>query len=77
MRMSVSGIVKSVFLVVLVVGLCAIGYVGYKKIPALVEQFYSFGKPHSVPGKEVVVTIPKGASLSLAGRILQDNGIIR
>lgn len=75
--MSVSGVVKSIFLVVLVVGLCVVGYVGYKKIPALVDQFYSFGKPHSVPGKEVVVTIPKGASLSLVGRILQDNGIIR
>lgn len=77
MRISVTRLIKGIIFAALLLIVCGVGYVVYKSAPAYIDQFYSFGKPNVVPGKEVVVTIPKGASLSSVGKILQDQGVIR
>lgn len=77
MKSSFLSIAKKTFLALLIVVLVAGAYVGYKRIPQFVNEFYRFSAPVTVTGKEVVVTIPKGASLSQVAKILQDNGIIR
>jgi len=77
MRISVTSLIKSVFFSALILAVCVVGYLAYKRAPAYIDQFYSFAPPSAVQGKEIIVTIPKGASLSSVGKILQDQGVIR
>ncbi len=67
---------RSLVFVMIFIGIAAV-YVGYKRIPELVNEFYRLAPAETVPSKEVVITIPKGATLSQVAKILQDNGIIR
>jgi len=77
MKLSLLSIAKRSLLVLLIV-VGAVGlYVGYKRIPQFVDEFYRLGPVETVPAKEVVITIPKGATLSQVSKILQENGIIR
>lgn len=77
MRVPISSIVKAVFGFVLLACLAAGLYVAHAKLPALLQDLRSriVAQPIT-PGKDVVVTIPKGASLSQVGTILQDNQVI-
>ncbi|MGD9817272.1 MAG: hypothetical protein AB7V04_01090, partial [Desulfomonilaceae bacterium] len=77
MRLKFWTIVKGVFLVCLLVMLALGGHLLYTKIPYLIKEINSETKnPQSQARQDVIVTIPKGASLSEVGEILQNNGII-
>ncbi len=77
MQLSPLAICKRILLVVLIVAGIVGVYLGYKRLPQLVSEFYRPAPRETMPGKEIVITIPKGATLSQVGKILQDNGIIR
>jgi peptidoglycan lytic transglycosylase G len=77
MRVSFLSVVKSVFAILAIVALGVGGYVGYSKLPGLLKDLEKMHQAESVvPGQEVIVTIPKGASLSQVGSILQNKGVI-
>jgi UPF0755 protein len=77
MRFPIIAMLKSIVVVLFLVGLTAGGYLVYSRLPSIVNQALVTPSRESVePGQEVVVTIPKGASLSLVGSILQDQGVI-
>lgn len=77
MRLKFWTIVKGVFLVCLLVMLALGGHLLYTKIPYLITEINSGTKNLQSQGRQdVIVTIPKGASLSEVGEILQNNGII-
>jgi UPF0755 protein len=77
MRVPISSIVKVVFGLVLLAALGAGLYVAHSKLPGLLNDLRSrvVSEP-AVPGKEVVVTVPKGASLSQVGSILQEKQVV-
>lgn len=77
MKLSLSTIIKSLFLLVLL-GVMAIGgHLLYTHAPDFLSSF-SAEKPKidDASRQDVIVSIPKGASLSEVGEILQNNGII-
>jgi UPF0755 protein len=77
MRISVLGIFKTVILALLLVGLGIGGYWAYNRIPTVLEKLIGKPEPAAVsPGREVVVAIPKGASLSQVATILEEKGVI-
>ncbi len=77
MRFSVLAVFKSVILVTVIAGLVVVGYAAYSRLPSVVEEFVESKKASEVPpGQEIVVAIPKGASLSEVGALLQEKGVI-
>jgi UPF0755 protein len=78
MRISFFSVMKSIFALTLLVALGIGGYLAYSKLPGLLSQLNAPKKTaETVPaGAEVIITIPKGASLSQVGSILQEKGII-
>lgn len=77
MRFSVLAVFRSIILVAVVAGLVVAGYAAYSRLPSVVEELVESKKEHQVPrGEEVVVTIPKGATLSEVGALLQEKGVI-
>jgi UPF0755 protein len=77
MRISFLSVVRSLFVFVLLVGLGIAGYVGYAKLPGLLKELSGPAVEEPVAaGREVIITIPKGASLSQVGSILQEHGVI-
>lgn len=77
MRISFFSAIKGIFAVLLLAVLGIAGYLAYSKAPELVEGLSTAKSQELVaPGKEIIVTIPKGSSLSQVGAILQDQAII-
>jgi UPF0755 protein len=77
MKFSVLSVFKTVFLFVLLVAVGIGGYSLYKRLPSILDQFSPRpGAAKLSPGKDVMVTIPKGASLSKVGSILEEHGVI-
>jgi len=77
MRISVLAIFKTVILVLLLVVLGVGGYWAYNRIPTVLEKLIGKPEPATVsPGRQVVVAIPKGASLSQVATILEEEGVI-
>lgn len=77
MRHSIWIIFKSVLGLTLLAVITLAAYTGYKRIPEILKDFSGSSQTEKTkPGQEVVVTIPKGASLSQVAGILQDKGII-
>jgi UPF0755 protein len=78
MRISFFSVIKSIFALALLLALGIGGYVGYSKLPGLLSQMSAPKKAAETvsAGAEVIVTIPKGASLSQVGSVLQEKGII-
>lgn len=77
MRLSFLSVLKAVVLVVALAALGVAGYMAYSRLPGIIGDLTSSrGQGAVIPGKEVIVTIPKGASLSQVGAALQDNGVI-
>ncbi len=77
MRISFFSAIKGIFAVLLLAVLGIAGYLAYSKAPELVEELSTAKSQELVaPGKEIIVTIPKGSSLSQVGAILQDQAII-
>jgi UPF0755 protein len=75
MRLSIVSLIKSI-LVLVFLGCIAIGgYLAYSKLPSMLNEINAKSEPVA-PGKEVIVTIPKGASLSQVGAVLQEQGIV-
>jgi UPF0755 protein len=77
MRVPISSIFKCIFGVMLLGALAAGLYVAHSKLPALLQDLQSrvASKPVT-PGRDVIVTIPKGVSLSQVGGILQEQNVI-
>ncbi|HMK34496.1 MAG TPA: endolytic transglycosylase MltG [Desulfomonilaceae bacterium] len=77
MRLSFVSVLKCLFLVALIVGLGIAGYMLSARVPGLLKDLSGSTPVESMtPGREVIVTIPKGASLSQVGSVLQEKGII-
>ncbi len=77
MRVSVFSVFKSVFFTILIVVVCVGGYAVYQRLPELLDEFAKPPKAARIPaGVEVIVNIPKGASLSQVGKILEKEGVI-
>ncbi len=77
MKLSWSTIFKSICLVVVLVSLAIGGRILYTSLPGIMNQLSSGKTPADASSRqEVIVTIPKGASLSEVGEILQQNNII-
>lgn len=77
MRFSILSVFKSIILVTVLAGLVVVGYAAYSRLPSVVEELVESQKGQAVPtGQEVVVTIPKGATLSDVGALLQEKGVI-
>jgi UPF0755 protein len=77
MRVSFSSVLKGLIAVVALAGIATGLYAAHSRLPGLLQELASPGKQPSVtPGQEVIVAIPKGASLSQVGSILQEQGVI-
>ncbi|HTY24239.1 MAG TPA: endolytic transglycosylase MltG [Desulfomonilaceae bacterium] len=77
MRVSLLSILRSLVLTLVLIGLVIGGYMAYNKAHHFLEESTGHKPDENVaPGREVIVTIPKGASLSQVATILQDNGIV-
>ena len=76
MRIPFFTVIKCLAVVVVLGGLFVAGYAAYTRVPGILSEFKGRG-PEVVGGSETIVTIPKGASLTQVGTILQDKGIIR
>jgi UPF0755 protein len=63
-----------------VIGLVALGtglYAAHSRLPLLLKEFTSDRQAGAVPaGQEVLVTVPKGASVSQVAGILEEQGVI-
>lgn len=77
MRLSLSTIIKSIFLLFVLAFLAIGGHLLYSNLPSFVNQLTSVQKKTETQSREeVIVSIPKGASLSEIGGMLQDHNII-
>jgi UPF0755 protein len=77
MRLSFFSILKTILAVVLLAALGIGAYTAYSKLPLLLDDLVSSSsRAPAVAGQDVIVSIPKGASLSQVGGILQENGVI-
>ena len=77
MRVSVFSVFKTVIILSLLVGLGVGFYAAYNQLPAILDKLAA--KPGSrivTPGRPVIVTIPKGATLSQVATILEKQGVI-
>jgi UPF0755 protein len=77
MRSPILSVIKIVLVVSILASLGIAGYVAYSRLPALIDELMARPVKSTVPaGREVIVTVPKGASLSQVGTILQEQGVI-
>ena len=76
MKVPVFSIVKTASAVALLIVLAVGGHYLYSNFPEMVRHLLASGSEKTVPSHDVVVTIPKGASLSEVGSILQEQGVI-
>ncbi len=77
MKISVLTVFKSVVLVTVLGAMALGGYVAYKNLPDLLKEFTKSARTPEVPaGQEVIVSIPRGSSLSQVGTVLEKKGVI-
>lgn len=77
MRLSLSTIIKSIMLLLVLMALAVGGHLIYTRLPdAINDLALDKTRTETSPRQDVVVTIPKGASLSEVGEILQSNNIV-
>ncbi len=77
MKLSFFGALKGIITLILLISLAAGGYWTYKRAPSMLKELVATGPSETVtPGQEIIVSIPKGASLSQIGAILEDKGVI-
>ncbi len=77
MKLSIWSVIKGVVVIAALAGLAIAGYTAYSRLPGLLHQFTESGTREKVPtDQEIIVTIPKGASLSQVGKILQEKGVV-
>lgn len=82
MKVSILSVFKTAIAIVVFVGLGVVGYTAYTMIPDVVQELapavdeQKTRHAKALPGEEVVVEVPKGASLSRVGRLLEEKGVI-
>ena len=77
MKLSLSTIIKSIFLVLLLAVLAVGGHLLYARLPNFINELASTKtQTDTTSREEVIITIPKGASLSEIGEILYDNNVV-
>ncbi|MGC8604174.1 MAG: endolytic transglycosylase MltG [Desulfomonilaceae bacterium] len=76
MKVPFLSIVKTVSAVVFLIFLALGGNYFYNNVPSIIDRFLSTETDKTATNRDVVVTIPKGASLSEVGAILQENGVV-
>ncbi|MGO9568333.1 MAG: endolytic transglycosylase MltG [Desulfomonilaceae bacterium] len=77
MRSPIVSAIKIVVVMSFFAALGVAGYVAYSRLPGILNELVALpGKPTAPTGEEVIVTIPKGASLSQVGTVLQEKGVI-
>jgi UPF0755 protein len=77
MRSTVGTVFKIALVLVILGGLGIGGYTAYTRMPKFLNELIAFKPKEPLPGgQEVVVTIPKGATLSQVGGILEENSVI-
>ena len=77
MRIPFFTILKSVVGLFLLCALFAACYMAYTSLPNVLNEFYAVKASETPSGREVIVNIPRGASVSHVGTLLQDSGVIR
>lgn len=77
MRLSLSTIMKSIMLLLVLMALAVGGHLLYTRLPEAINDLaLDKTRTETSSRQDVVVTIPKGASLSEVGEILQSNNIV-
>ncbi|MCA1960421.1 MAG: endolytic transglycosylase MltG [Desulfomonile sp.] len=77
MRFSVFSVFKAVLIVAVLAAVGGGGYLAYKRIPSSVKEFLRPAAREAVPpGQEVIVQVPKGASLGQVAAELENRGVI-
>ncbi len=77
MRLSLSIIIKSIFLIIVLAILAIGGHLLYSRLPNVINEFASSKTQTEVSSRQdVIITIPKGASLSEIGEILYDSNVV-
>ena len=77
MRVSIVSILKGLVTISILIGLAVATYFVYTKVPRFLDELVQQKATENVvAGQEVIVTIPKGTSVSQVGTILQEKGII-
>ncbi len=76
MRFPFFQLIKALFTILILVAIGYGGYYAYSRLPMLLKDLSSSQQPPAQTGQEVIVTIPKGASLGQITSILHDHGII-
>jgi len=77
MRSSIFSVMKFVVVVVILIGLGVGGYFAYRHALRFLREAAPLPVSETTPaGQEVIVTIPKGATLSQIGAALQEKGVI-
>jgi UPF0755 protein len=77
MKSPIVSVIKIVVVMSILAALGVAGYMAYSRLPAMLNELIAAPSKAAVPaGEEVMVTIPKGASLSQVGTVLQEKGVI-
>lgn len=77
MKVSVVSVFKSVCMLVVLAALALGGYLLHSHLPKVLRDISPAQGAKNIPaGQEVIVTVPKGASLSQVASVLQEKGII-
>ncbi len=77
MRVSIVSILKGLVTISILVGLALATYLVYTKVPRFLDELVQQKTTEDVvAGQEVIVTIPKGASVSQVATILQEKSVI-
>ncbi len=78
MKVSIVSVFKTTVFIIVLAALCVGAYAAYMQVPDMLKGLTSepVEAPEVQPGKDVIVNIPKGASLSQVGAILHEKGVI-
>ncbi len=77
MRVSIVSVLRGLVTISIMIGLAAGAYLVYSKVPRFLDELVQQKTAVTASsGQEVIVTIPKGASVSQVGNVLQEKGVI-
>ena len=76
MKVPVLSVIKTVSALILLVLLAVGGHYLYSNLPGILQHFLVADSQKNIPREDVIVAIPKGASLSEVGAILQEQGVV-
>lgn len=76
MKVPILSIAKAASAVALLIVLAVGGHWVYSNLPKILQHFVVADSQKSTPREEIIITIPKGASLSEVGAILENKGVV-